>query len=162
MIMLNENEKQIILNSMWVVNTALKELGLGANKDYKQLALLELHRCVKVFDASRGVKWSTYAYNSVYLKIKRRRNKDYAKQKALVNENALCYKSTEINEERANAVHTINQLKKSLTEQELFVLEQIYKGYSAREIAEQLNRSRTYVKQIWSNIKSKATHLKNN
>lgn len=39
--------------------------------DLKQEAALWLCKCAQRFDPARGVKWSTYAYRSVYLRIKR-------------------------------------------------------------------------------------------
>ena len=158
--MLTEQEKQTILNSMWVVNTVLKELDCSKNKDYKQLAILLLHKCIKLYDASKGVKWTTYAYNFLYLKLKSQKSKDYAKRQMIASENGLHFVSIPFNEERATAVATLTQLKKLLTEQEIFVLEQKQLGYSLTEISKKLNRSHTYTSKLWQSIKDKATPLK--
>ena len=68
--MLTEEQQKLVEDSLWVVELALKRLSLLNNNDLRQQARLYLCKLVSRFDASKGVKWSTYAYKSIYFHIK--------------------------------------------------------------------------------------------
>lgn len=82
--MLNDEQRQMVESSIWVVNTALKKQGLECDKDLKQDALLCMCQCAERFDASKGIKWTTYAYKNVYLYIKRTHAKQTQKSAPLI------------------------------------------------------------------------------
>lgn len=65
-------QQQTIIDSMWIVNTALKRQGI-ISEDLRQDALLYMCKIISRFDASLGVKWETYAYKNIYLYLKRRK-----------------------------------------------------------------------------------------
>src|SRR5574344_1642765 len=77
--MLTAEQQNIIENSIWVVNTALKRQGLTYNKDLRQSAIVYMCECLTRFDPSRNIKWTTYAYKNVYLFIKRTHKKECLK-----------------------------------------------------------------------------------
>lgn len=67
--MLNNEQKNIIMESLWIVNDVLKAKNLQRNNDLRQEAILYLCKCIQRFDPSRGVKWTTYAYRNVFLYV---------------------------------------------------------------------------------------------
>ena len=66
-------QQQTIIDSEWIVNTALKRQGI-ISEDLKQDALLYMCKIISRYNASFGVKWETYAYKNVYLYLKRRKS----------------------------------------------------------------------------------------
>lgn len=77
--MLTAEQQNIIENSIWVVNTALKRQCLTYNEDLRQSAIVYMCECLTRFDLSRNIKWTTYAYKNVYLFIKRTHKKECLK-----------------------------------------------------------------------------------
>lgn len=160
--MLTESEKEIVLNSLWVVNSVLKELGESSNQDLRQFGIMYMCQCLKRYDSSKGCKWTSFAYNSLMFKVKQKRDKEYNRHKNLVSDTELYSLSSPFDEDRANAVAVLNQIKELLTDKELTVVEQKLKGYSLTDIAKQMGISRTYIGKLWRSIKDKATPLKTN
>lgn len=83
---LTSEQQEIINNSLWVVNAALKKLGLQTSEDYRQSGILYLCKCLLRFDASKKTKWTTYAYKNVYFYLKRIHNDENKYQNCLLNE----------------------------------------------------------------------------
>ena len=68
---LTDEQRKRVEQSAWIVNSVLKEQQLSYDEDLRQEGLLWLCKCAQRFDPTRGVKWSTYAYGSVFLRVKR-------------------------------------------------------------------------------------------
>lgn len=65
--MLNERQKQIIENSMWVINTIVKDLKQQHNEDLRQDLILYMCQLLDRYDPNMQTKWTTYAYKNIYL-----------------------------------------------------------------------------------------------
>lgn len=70
--MLSAEQQKTIQESLWVVNTVLKDLGLQQDEDLRQDANLYLCRCLERFNPSHNVKWTTYAYKNILMFVKRK------------------------------------------------------------------------------------------
>ena len=69
--MMTKEQQQMVLDSSWVVNTALQRLGVKHDEDLIQEGNFYLCKCSQNFNKEKNVLWSTYAYKSVYLYLKR-------------------------------------------------------------------------------------------
>lgn len=151
---LTSEQQKTILNSMWVVNTVLKELGESGNQDLKQFAVLSLCECLNNFDASKGTKWTTYAYSTLLYKLKRERQREL-KHNVCVNIDNFYTLSTETDEEQVYAKETVNKIKDLCNDRELLIVELTMQGYSRKAISKQLGVSHTTIDKAWHNLKAK-------
>ena len=165
--MLNDEQRQMVESSIWVVNTALKKQGLEKNKDLKQDALLYMCQCAERFDASKGVKWTTYAYKNIYLFIKRTHAHEMKKSAPIIdfdlfdvsdglldlNEDLL----DEINKEPMynNPKYKLENVMQNCSPQERVVLKQRLKGYTQPEIAEQMGCNLSKINLYMKNIQQR-------
>lgn len=162
--MLSQEQRDIIENSIWVVNAALKNQGLQTDKDLKQSAILYMCKCLQNFDKDKHIKWTTYAYKNVYLYIKRTNGKKMLKQSYILNEDisnikkALVCNDREIDLFNANRI-IIERIKSVCNEKELKVLELKLKGYKIAEISSMLHCSNTTVVNSMQKIRTKAQNL---
>lgn len=162
--MLTFEEQNIIENSLWIVNTALKRQGLQANEDIKQSAILYMCKCIKNFDPSKQIKWNTYAYKNVFLYIKRTHAKDIKKRSFLVNQDiydmvepVICHKeyTNKFNESK----YTLEKIKQFLDPRERQVIDLKVQGYKAFEISKIMGCSQSKVNNYMQTIKSKAREM---
>lgn len=150
--MLSKEQQKVIENSIWVVNTALKKQGLQSDKDLRQSAILYMCKCLERFEPDKNIKWTTYAYKSVSLYIKKTHSKDVKKNSIYVNDDIT---SLNLPMETPNmfdeAKHIINNLKAHCTPEECKIIELKLQGYKIVEISSLMQCS---VRKISSSIKS--------
>lgn len=159
---MTDEQRKLVTDSLWVVNTALKEQGVGKDKDLKQDALLWLCQCAQRFDASRGVKWTTYAYSSVFLRIKRLR--DISEHKAEMRkryEHRVCatIEDDEKSDGNYDAHIEYRRIYEKCDEREKIVLDLRYAGYTWEETAKRLGLSYKQVHSVWDKIREKAKEV---
>lgn len=70
---LTDEQRKIIEESMWVINTVLKAHNLAHDEDMRQQAILYMCECIERFDPSKNAKFSTYAYKNIYLYVLRKK-----------------------------------------------------------------------------------------
>lgn len=68
---LSIEQQQMILDTLWVVNSVLKKQKRVYDEDLRQTAIIYLCKCLLRFNGEFGAKWNTYAYKSVDLYVKR-------------------------------------------------------------------------------------------
>lgn len=166
--MLTQEQQSTIENSLWVVNTALKRQGLSNDDDLRQDAMLYLCEIIQRFDESKGIKWTTYAYKSIYFYIKRiQKRKKKLKNREIDDEILDC--DNEIYETLpSDETIMINDndcsdkfelLKEFCSDEEKKILSMRLKGYRLVEIANELNYSVSTVNNRLRNIKETAKEL---
>lgn len=156
--MLSKEQQDIIENSLWVVNTALKRQGLQTDEDLRQSAILYMCRCLEKFDPSRNIKWTTFAYKNIYLYIKRVHRAELKKQFPLLTEETLCFierKETTRVFEQALAEEEIAVIKQGCTEDECKFIDLKIQGYKGAEIGEIMECSQGKVMCLRQSIKEK-------
>lgn len=84
--MLSDEQKKIVLESEWIINSILKRLGINGNEDYKQEASLYMCKCIERFDNSFETKWTTFAYKNIYLYMKRFKKAEFRVKSRLNND----------------------------------------------------------------------------
>lgn len=158
---LTETQQQLLLEAKWVINTVLVQLGERGNSDYKQIAFLYLCSCVKRFNPNKGVKWTSYAYSSVYWKLKKQQASDKRKAENQVSLTNIYSLSSPQQSSQSEAVFELNRIKEVLNERERFFIDQLLKGYTLTEIGKMINLSHTSASKVWHSIKEKASQFKN-
>lgn len=161
--MLSLEQQNIIENSIWVVNTALKKQGLQADKDLRQSAILYMCGCLQRFDPNRNIKWTTYAYKNVYLYIKREHQKEVNVQSHLIDEDFFDIEPAE-NEQNNEFNNSFNRFKvqkimEICTKEEKRVLKLKMCGYKCEEISKIMQCSTSKTNICMQNIKKKAREL---
>lgn len=161
--MLSLEQQNIIENSIWVVNTALKKQGLQGNKDLKQEALLYMCQCLERFDPTKDIKWTTFAYKNVYLFIKRVHNKEQKKLTMIVSDDVFSIKEPvkmPLEEpEMINESKLVNAIKDLCSPEESRLIELKLKGYKVCEISKLMKCSQSKVSSLFQSIKEKAKEL---
>ena len=158
--MLTEEQQKLVEHSLWVVELALKRLSLLNNNDLRQQARLYLCKLVSRFDASKGVKWSTYAYKSIYFHIKWRQKVEKRKNF----DTMVKCDYYEVREEafdeflgtQLEAQEQVGGLLQRCSPDERVVAKLIMQGYNHREIAKIMHKSRVRVVEMVKNIKENA------
>lgn len=161
--MLSKEQQDIIENSIWVVNTALKKQGLQSDEDLRQSALLYMCKCIERFDPTMNIKWTTFAYKNVYLFIKRTHGKKMQKQKPLVS----CEDRPHLTgEPDYNQVHDkidlkgkIATIKALCTPDECKYLDLKLMGYKGAEISQIMGISTSKVVCCMQSIKEKVKEM---
>lgn len=155
--MLTNEQQEIITNSIWVVNTALKRQNLSYNEDLRQDAILYMCKCLDRFDSSKGVKWETYAYKNVFMYIQRVNKKEH-----IVTEHMILTDKPIIDLDKqqqiVDAKDKANQLKRIVSycnDKEKQLLKLKYMGFTIKEIAERMGTSEAIVKKVFWEIKMK-------
>lgn len=139
--MLNEEQKKIIEESMWVINAVLKAYNLSHDEDMRQSAILYMCECIERFDPSKA-KFTTYAFKNISLFVRRK------KKNAPTIE--VCDKSTEAPDISVKAFY------ETLTDEEAELLRYKYIGYQRREILQKMTLSPKRYTTILKAIKEKA------
>lgn len=154
------SQKETIEDSIWVVNTALKRQGLENDKDLKQSAILYMCKCLLRFDPSKNVRWTTFAYQNVYLYIKRTHRKETVKNSYIVNENIDKYEEIIPDSEQAhNEHHFVAKLLERCNEEEKKIIKYKMQGYTNTQISKMANISITHINTCYKRIKNKAKGL---
>ena len=157
--MLSKEQQNIIENSIWVVNTALKKQGFQGDEDLRQSAILYMCKCLERFDPSKNIKWTTFAYKNIYLFIKRTHNKEKKLAKRMTESDVLNILEDngdlEIYDKEC-ARQTIYSLKTLCTEEECKFIDLKLEGYKGAEISQIMQCSTSKVICCMQSIKEKA------
>ena len=154
-------KENMILECGWVVNTVLNNLNMRS-EDYSQIAMLYLCGLVDKYDATKNVKWTTYAYNNLTLYLKHYRKVERKKDQV--------YDIITNFDTAANSIpqeldiffidnENISKLLIKLTPMEKRLLQMRLEGYKMREMAECLGYSMGYINKQIDSIKKKARKL---
>lgn len=162
--MLSLEQQEIIENSLWVVNTALKKQGLQADEDLRQSAILYMCKCLERFDPSKDIKWTTYAYKSVFLFIKRTHGKEMKKRSMFIDDDifnliepvsSLIDEPTMFNEGK----YIIDSIKAVCSPEESQIIELKRQGYKVVEISSIMKCSTSKINGRMQSIKEKARDM---
>lgn len=159
--MLSLEQQEIIENSLWVVNTALKRQGLQADEDLRQSAILYMCKCLERFDPSKDIKWTTYAYKSVFLFIRRTHGKEMKKRSIFIDDdifNIVEPVSFPLDEPiMFNEIkHIIDSIKAVCSPEESQIIELKRQGYKVVEISSIMKCSTSKINGCMQSIKEKA------
>ena len=158
--MLSAEQQNAIENSIWVVNTALKNQGLSADEDMRQNAILYMCKCIQRFDPSRNIKWTTYAYENVYLYIRRLHKRQLKRANWEIDEETYTLQATEMPLEEPELLDEnkmmIERLKAHCTPKERRFIDLKLQGYKGTEIGKIMGCSISKVSMYMRNIKDKA------
>lgn len=156
---LTEEQKSIIENSTWVVNTALKRQGLSYDEDLRQSALLYLCKCIKRFEPSKSTLWTTFAYKNIYLYIKRMHAKEMKKECMIftheLDEIESHFGYNNINEYSDDKLKLL-KIKTFCNDNENEIINLKLRGYNGKEIANIMNCSMLKINVCMKRIKEKA------
>lgn len=162
--MLSLEQQEIIENSIWVVNTALKRQGLQADEDLRQSAILYMCKCLERFDPSKDIKWTTYAYKSVFLFIRRTHGKEIKKRSMFIDDDIFNLvepvydpidESIIFNESK----HIIDNIKTVCSPEENQIIELKRQGYKVVEISSIMKCSTRKINGCMQSIKEKAREM---
>ena len=143
-------QQQIIIDNMWVVDAALKKQNIK-DDDMRQQALLYMCRIIEKFDASFGVKFSTFAYKNIYLYIKRQR-------KAEIKVNSRICKEIVIGRV-CEPNFAIIELETMCDEQEKELLNLKMQGYTNLEAKKIMGCSKNKFAEVNRELKEKAREV---
>lgn len=161
---LTSEQRDMINDSLWVVNAVLKKLGLQNNEDYRQSGMLYLCKCLLRFDANKKIKWTTYAYKNVYFYLKRIYNDEKDYQRCFIEDDyesvqEMIGDGTDINE----LVHDralVEKVRKLCSPEENKILEMKALGKSNFEVANALKVSITIINIRIKKIREKTQFLR--
>ena len=161
--MLSKEQQDIIENSIWVVNTALKKQGLQSNNDLRQSAILYMCGCIQRFDPTRNIKWTTYAYKNVFLFIRRQHRKEMERASFLVDEDFFDIDPSIYTQESPQEFDfsrcRVEKIMKVCTDEEKNILKLKMQGYKCEEISQILHFSTSKINVCMQNIKKKAREI---
>lgn len=157
--MLSKSQQEIIENSLWVVNTALKKQGLENNDDLRQDAILYLCQCLTRFDPLKGVKWSTYAYRNIFLYVKRKNAEEMAFRNQCVDIDEM--KDVLVGEyaHDDSDMSFGNYLLSKMNEIEKKIFNLMVEGYKIPEIVKETKLRLDRVKEIISNVQERYSSI---
>ena len=159
--MLSAEQQNIIENSIWVVNTALKRQNLTYNEDLRQSAIVYMCKCLLRYNPNSNVKWTTFAYKNVYLYIKRVNRKENIRQKIEIADEFVCEKNIDIVEYNDSNL-VLRDIYNLCTPREQQLLELKLQGYKNYEIGVIMKCSVSNVNNYMRKIQSKAMRQKLN
>ena len=151
---LREEQRNEIEKSLWVVNAVLKKHGLQADDDMRSFAYYELCRCITRFDPSRAVKWTTFAYRSLFLAVTRERERIRIEQSHFVNTENIYYIKEQDEQEMIDDIMFCDALK-VLTEHEKKIVEMLCLRRTYKEIADALKQSEKQTRDEIKIVKEK-------
>lgn len=162
--MLSKTQQNIIENSIWVVNTALKNQGLALSpktEDLRQSAILYMCKVIQRFDPSRNIKWETFAYKNVYLYIKRKHIKEIRRAKWEIDDETaynLQHEELPLEEPKMfdEAKYMVEHIMKECSPKERQYLDLKLQGYKREEIGEIMGVSSGFIRKCHENIIEKA------
>lgn len=160
--MLNEEQRKTIENSLWVVNTILKEQNLQGNEDLKQDAILYMCKCIENFDESKGIKWTTYAYKNVSLYVKRKNLRDVRHNGVIELEinQIQDFKERHISRSQEFMVkYKIKNILYHCNEREKQVVLYKLQGYTTKQIADKMELPTTTIWDMFWRIKQRVRNM---
>lgn len=162
--MLSLEEKNIIEDSTWIVNTVLKRQGLQCDDDIRQSAYLYMCKCIKKYDPTLQIKWTTYAYKSVYLYVKKVHAREIKKATAITDEDISDIKDLVLCNKQGispvpNAKYVLDEIMTLCTPRERKLLELKMQGYKRQEIALIMNCDVEKIGLMMRTIKKKSQNI---
>lgn len=162
--MLSLEQQNIIENSIWVVNTALKRQGLQADEDLRQSAILYLCKCIERFDPTKKIKWTTYAYKNIFLYIKRTHGKENKKSSMFVDDDIMDLQEPQnlpIDDRELfnDSKYMVEQIKAVCSPEERQIIEFKLQGYKVIEIGALMGCSASKVNGCMQSIREKAKEI---
>lgn len=161
---LTDEQRKIIENSLWVVNTALKKQGLSNDEELRQEAILYMCKCLQRYSKMHMVKWTTYAYKNIFLYIKRVHADEMKRMNSEIITDIIedFYLSEELkNDEICRSDREIFQdILKACSDDERNILIMKSNGYTYHEISDICNISISKVNSLIKEIKNKAKDIK--
>lgn len=157
--MLSTEQQNIIENSIWVVNTALKKQGLQADEDLRQSAILYMCKCIQRYDPEKHIKWTTFAYKNVYLFIKRTHIKRMVKDNLIADVDVYTPILSINNLSNLDNVLFLENIKCLCTAEERQMLELKRQGYKIMEIGKIMGCSARRISGYMQSIKEKAKEI---
>ena len=115
-------------------------------------------KCLERFDPTKNIKWTTYAYENVYLFIKRKNRKEVIRQSFEVSQDFVCDikpKPLECND----SALMVNNIFKICTPKEKQILQLKLEGYNYAEISLKMGCCISKVNFYMKGIKEKAKEL---
>lgn len=156
-------QQKDVENSLWVVNSALKQQGLSNNEDLRQSAILYMCECRLRFDPQKHIRWTTYAYRNVYLYIKKVVKRERKLEAKFVNKDIFDMEDYfKCEKPKDSQMFTYQAILKTCDKEDIIILELIKQGYSRLEIAKALNCSQSKIYKRFRAIKQRVNGLKNN
>ena len=162
---LSSEQKKKIEDSLWGVNTVLKRLGLSGDEDLRQGGILYMCKCLERYNPETGVKWTTYAYKSVYLYIKRMNRRKKKLSEREVYDEVIILTQEDKTEQAISAEESkivLRQIGGLCTDEERRVLALKLQGYNSSEIGRKIGCSQSKVSSHIRSIKTKARFLRLN
>ena len=155
---LTDEQRRLVEDSAWIVNTVLQRQELNHDEDLRQEAYLHLCRCATRFDATRGIKWDTYAYTSLFLHIKKINGRYWRgeKREDVVRNNAA--KIAEFPYDDCFAKIELSQILDECTDEERAILACVYMEKPYRDIAATIGCSVKEAGIKWKELKQKITN----
>lgn len=166
--MLTKDQQDLIENSLWIVNTALKKQHSQHNEDLRQSAILLLCKCVEQYDSSKGVKWSTYAYRRIYFYVMKENIKAQKYKSKIVSLNEVINEDGDTLDEvivgddgsRFEDELMIKDIKKVCNNKEKKIVDMRKEGYKLAEIANEMNLCTSSIYSKLKKVKDKARKIK--
>ena len=160
---LTPEQQKLVEESIWVVNSVMKEQKLDGDKDIRQQALLYMCKCAQRFDATRGTKWTTYAYKNANLYIKRlvAKTKQIQSRFDSIEETPIeidLYGCIEPETDKVEK-YIVESLKTRCSPLEFKILAMKSQGYKGYEIKRELKCSSATLKIQMDNIREKAKEI---
>ncbi len=156
-------QQKVIEDSIWVVNTALKNQGLALSpktEDLRQSAILYMCKVLQRFDPSRNIKWETYAYKNVYLFIKKRNKREIKKRMFETDYEDIYSNPVQmLVNEAEESKYKVTQLMSVCTPEERLYLDLKMQGYTRKEIEQLMGVPQGYVRKCHEDIKRKSQVL---
>ena len=160
--MLTAEQQKTIQDSAWVIDTVLGKLGLQKNEDIRQSLFLYMCKCIERYDSSRGTKWTTYAYKTLYLYALRIWDEEKKKSKGLVSiESVIQLTDNGVSERQMIEVSHFYSLCVPLSKQETRVALMLSQGYNIKSISAHLKLSAKKIQEIKREIKAKYLDAQN-
>lgn len=161
---LTPQQQDEIESSLWVVNTALKNLGLSGDEDMRQNAIIYMCRCLTRFDPTQNVKWTTFAYKNVYLYIKRLHKREIRQQSWETDYEtgyrAECVKSyLEEPELIDDNKILLDKIRKRCNAPERTIIDLKLQGYEGAEISQITGCSVSKISKYMRSVKIKAREM---
>jgi len=155
--MLTQEQRELLENSLWVVNSVLKAQGLQRDDDMRSRANLYLCKCVQRYKPERNAKWTTYAYKSVFLFVKTSHAQEMVEKSHLASGNGLFLAKDETDYEEIVLNNILlEQIRESLGDIDKIIFDLKRQDYTIREICERLQLSDTAIDNHWNYIKNVA------
>ena len=155
--MLSSEQQDIIENSIWVVNTALKRQGLTHNEDLRQSAIVYMCECLMRFDPSKNIKWTTFAYKNVYLYIKRTYKKEHKRTQYECDDDLMLIEEPI---EPKQDIFIVEDIMALFTPNEKKILMLKLQGYKYGEISIKLHCSISKINNYMQSIRAKTMEFR--